>query len=250
MDGHLRITVLLAAVCMLPVSSVAQVSNSGAPVPSLGNINPYNILQAHWLVAGKVTTLRGDPVAGAKVDVAPTSASGEFRTLVTNFQGEFQTEYWLNIEYVKEFGVDLKVTKKGFRKAHAIIDFGNSTWIIPVTLREPEEDSELLSQADLISGLTPRLKKLGASDGLSAAGQKDYARGVEEFLDRNRSDRALPSFTKVTRRDASCMPCRTMLALAELDSGDWDGAYDNLAQVFNKMLADRSLGRPEPALAL
>ena len=101
MDGHLRITVLLAAVCMLPVSSVAQVSNSGAPVPSLGNINPYNILQAHWLVAGKVTTLRGDPVAGAKVDVAPTSASGEFRTLVTNFQGEFQTEYWLNIEYVK-----------------------------------------------------------------------------------------------------------------------------------------------------
>jgi len=250
MDGHLRITVLLAAVCMLPVSSVAQVSNSGAPVPSLGNINPYNILQAHWLVAGKVTTLRGDPVAGAKVDVAPTSASGEFRTLVTNFQGEFQTEYWLNIEYVKEFGVDLKVTKKGFRKAHAIIDFGNSTWIIPVTLREPEEDSELLSQADLISGLTPRLKKLGASDGLSAAGQKDYARGVEEFLDRNRSDRALPSFTKVTRRDASCMPCRTMLALAELDSGDWDGAYDNLAQVFNKMLADRSLGRPEPLLAL
>jgi hypothetical protein len=41
-----------------------------------------------------------------------------------------------------------------------------------------------------------------------------------------------------------------MLALAELDSGDWDGAYDNLAQVFNKMLADRSLGRPEPLLVL
>jgi tetratricopeptide (TPR) repeat protein len=251
MDARQRITVLFAAVCMLPVSSVAQVS-SGALVPAIGGINPYNILQGHWLVAGKVKTLRGDPVAGAKVDVVPTSASGEFRTLVTNFQGEFQTEYWLNVEFVKEFGVDLKVTKKGFLKAHSIIDFGTSgkPWVIPVTLREAEEDSELLSQADLISGLAPRLKKLGASDGLSTAGEKDYALGVEEFLDRSRSDRALPSFTKVTRRDASCMPCRTMLALAELDSGDWDGAYDNLVQVFNKMLADRSLGRPEPLLVL
>ena len=152
----------------------------------------------------------------------------------------------------KNFLPDLKVTKKGFRKAHALIDFGSSDkfWLIPVTLRDPEEDSELLSQADLISGLAPRLKKLGASDGLSAAGEKDYARGVEEFLDRSRSDRALPSFTKVTRRDASCMPCRTILALAQLDSGDWDGAYHNLAEVINKMLADRSLGRPEPLLVL
>ncbi|MGA2609457.1 MAG: hypothetical protein ABSH01_18605 [Terriglobia bacterium] len=258
MYAHLRLTVLFAAVCMLPVSSIAQTMGStdamGGALPSnmLGNINPYNILQRHWVVAGKVTTLRGDPVAGAKVDVAPIGASGEFRTLVTDFQGVFQTEYWLNPELVKEFGVELKVAKKGFLKAHSLIDYGTSdkTWVIPVTLREPEEDSELLSQADLISGLAPRLKKLGASDGLSAAAEKDYARGVEEFLDRSRSDRALPSFTKVARRDASCMPCRTMLALAELDSGDWDGAYHNLAEVFNKMLADRSLGRPEPLLAL
>jgi len=117
-------------------------------------------------------------------------------------------------------------------------------------LREPREDSELLSQADLISGLAPRLKKLKSSDGLSAAGEKDYARGVAEFLEANRPDRALPFFTKATHRDASCLPCRTMLALGELASGDWDGAYDNLAEVSNKILADHSLGRPEPYVAL
>jgi tetratricopeptide (TPR) repeat protein len=251
MNAHLRIKLLFAAVCMLPVSSIAQ-DSVGARATSFAPIINFNVQHKHWLVEGKVTTLRGDPVAGARVDVAPTSASGEFRTLVTNFQGEFQTEYSLSTDLVREFGVDLKVTKKGFLKAHSVIDFGASdkTWVIPVTLREPEEDSELLSQADLISGLAPRLKKLGASDGLSAAGEKDYARGVAEFLDRSRSDRALPFFTKVIRRDASCMPCRTMLALAELDSGDWDGAYHNLAELFNKMLADRSLGRPEPLLAL
>src|SRR5208337_1049196 len=251
MNTHLRVTVLFAVVCMLPAFSIAQ-DSVGARALTIADINGFNIKHKHWLVAGKVTTLRGDPVAGAKVDVAPTSASGEFRTLGANFQGEFQTEYSLNTDLVKEFGVDLKVTKKGFLRAHSVIDFGASdkTWVIPVTLREPGEDSELLSQAALISGLAPRLKKLGASDGLSAAGEKDYARGVEEFLERNRPDRALPFFTKAIRRDASCMPCRTVLALAELDSGDWDGAYRNLGQAINKILADPSVGRPEPLLAL
>jgi tetratricopeptide (TPR) repeat protein len=227
------------------VSAIAQ-NNPG------GSINRYNILQRHWVVAGKVTTLQGDPVAGAKVEVVPTSASGAFRTLVTNFQGEFETEYWLDPELVKEFSVELRVTKKGFLRAHALIDFGSSDKprLIPVTLREPEEDPELLSQADLISALTARLSKFKASDGLSAAGEKDYARGVAEFLVLKRPDRALPFFTKVIRRDASCLPCRTMLALAELDSGDWDGAHRNLSEVFNKILADPSLGRAEPFLAL
>ena len=32
--------------------------------------------------------------------------------------------------------------------------------------------------------------------------------------------------------------------------GDWDGAYRNLADVFNKMMADHSLARPEPLVAL
>jgi tetratricopeptide (TPR) repeat protein len=258
MNTCLRILVLFAAVCLLPVSAIAQTMGSTAPMggalpdTTIGNINPYEAIQKHWIVAGKVTTLHGDPIAGAKVEVMPIGASAEFRTLVTDFQGQYQTEYWLNAGLVKEFAVDLKVTKKGFLKAHAVIDFGASekTWLIPITLREPEVDSELLLQGDLMSGLAPRLKKLGASEGLSAAGEKDYGRGVAEFLDRNRSDRALPFFTKVTSRDASCLPCRTMLALAELDSGDWDGAYRNLAEVFNKIQADHSLGRPEPYVAL
>ena len=49
-------------------------------------------------------------------------------------------------------------------------------------------------------------------------------------------ERAIPFFTKVIHQDASCLPCRTMLAVAELDLGDWDGAYRNLADVFNKMM--------------
>jgi hypothetical protein len=244
MNARLRMLVLFAAMCVSPVSAIAQHVSAVA--------NPDLHLPSTRIVAGKVTTLRGDPVAGARVELTPTLGSGGFRTLVTNLQGEFQTEYNLNFENISDVGIELKVTKQGFLKAHSIVDYGASTmiWLIHVTLREAEKNSELLPQADLISGLVPRLKKLRASDGLSAAGEKDYERGVAEFLDRDRPDQAVPFFAKVTRRDASCMPCRTMLALAELDSGDWDGAYRNLVEVSNKMLADRSLGRPEPFLAL
>jgi len=248
-NGCLRITVLLAAAYLSLASAAAQDS---PPPTGFNEPNLFNIVQKRWVVAGKVTTLEGDPVAGARVDVQPTSASGAFRTLMTDFQGMFQTDYWLNLELVKEFSVELRVSKKGFRAAHSHIDFGTSDQVrlIPITLREPGEDPSLLSQADLISGLASKLDKLKASDGLSAGEEKDYARGVGEFLVLHKPDRALPHLTKVTRRDTSCLACRTMLALAELDSGDWDGAYRDLTEVCQKIQADRSLGRPEPLVAL
>lgn len=246
MNVRFCIPALLAAACFLPSSLIAQVV--GPPTTPSGGISLFN----SWVVEGQVKTLRGDPVGRAKVEVVPTNVSGAPRLLWTNLQGEFRTEYWLNLDIVKTLVIDLQVSKKGFLKAHAVIDFGElgKTWVIPITLREQEQDSHLLSQSDLISGLAPRLNKLNAADGLSAAGEKDYARGEVEFLERNNPDRALPFFTKVARRDASCISCRTTLALAELDSGDWDGAYRNLAQVFNQIRADHTLGRPEPLVAL
>jgi tetratricopeptide (TPR) repeat protein len=244
MNIRLRMAALFAAAFLVPAYSFAQVVLS---TPARG-INVYS----SWVVGGKVKTLRGDPVAGAKVEIVVTTVSGGIRSLVTDAHGEFQTDYSLNLEVVKDFAVDLKVTKKKFLRAHALIDFGESskTWVIPVTLRESKEDPRLLPQAVLISGLAPRLTKLTASDGLSAVAEKDYARGVAEFLENKSSDRALPFFMKVIHRDVSCLQCRTMLALAELDSGDWDRANGNLAEVFNKVQADTSLGRPEPLVAL
>lgn len=225
----------------------------GTPTMGLGNVNISNIdniQQRHWVVAGKVTTLQGDPVLGAKVVIEPNVA-GEFRTLKTDFQGEFLTEYWLNGDLVREFSASVEVVKKGFLKARMIVDMGptDKPQMFPITLRDVQEDPRLLSQADLISSLAPKLRQLGASDGLSGSGQKDYARGVEEFLDRRRPDRAVLLFNKVLRRDASCLECRTMLALAELDSGDWDGAQRNLGEVVTAMRADAAKGRSEPLVA-
>ena len=141
MSAHLRSLVLLAAVCLSPAPLMAQ--NAGAlSGTGIGNFDFNRLMQNHWILAGKVTTLRGDPVRGAKVDVEPLISSGGFRSLITDLQGRFQTEYGLNADPVKEFSVILTVTKKGFLQAHETIDLGDSSkaWIITVTLREPEED--------------------------------------------------------------------------------------------------------------
>ena len=257
---------IVAALGGLPTALRAQTidPNSGAPSSGFGAINPYQLLQKHWQVAGKVMTLEGDPVAGAKVVVQP-SVEGESRILTTDLQGQFATEYTLNADLVKEFSVVLSVNKKGYLKAHELIDFGNTDrqTAIPVTLRDPTPDPEVISQENFISALAPRLKKLGPADGLSAKSEKDYAHGVEEFLDQRRPDRALGSFVKVLARDPSCVGCRVMLGLAELSSGDWDGANRNFSKGVDDVRTATHTqpdqpptavkpggGRPEPAIAL
>jgi len=243
MNARVRMCVLLATTSLVPVCAAAQISP-----PNTSGIGLF----AQWLLGGRVTTLQGAAVVGARVQVIPKSFSASIRVQLTDRQGEFQTQYTLNMGEIKEFAAEVDVTKKGFRKASLFLDYeeGGKIPFIHITLRETGEDSELLSQADLISGLAPRLKRLGSSDGLSAVGAKDYVRGVAEFLENKGPDRALPFFTKVTRRDASCMPCRTMLALAELASGDWEGSYRNLVEISNKIVRQETPGRPEPLVAL
>ena len=250
-----RMLALATALFWVPVAALSQQAQplaGGAGENTIAGINRLQTQQRNWTVSGKVTALAGQPIAHARVEVAPTVMGGNFRSMMTDAQGQFRTEYWLNFERFHDFSIELTVIKKGFLRAHAFIDLGSSgkTWVIPVTLREPGEDPKLLSQADLIAGLAPRLKQLRASEGLSAGAEKDYARGVAEFLQENRPDRAVPFLDKVIHRDDSCLPCRTMLALAELDSGDWDGAYYNFVDEFNRIRADQSLGRPEPFVAL
>lgn len=209
--------------------------------------------QRHWYVVGTVKDLRGDPIRGAVVDVIATNVVGGVREMMTTtLQGEFFTE--LNpLEHLSTLALDLTITKPGFLKGHVITDLradAEQSWIIPVTLREKNEDPDLLSHADFVASLMPRLKKLPVPDGLSASAEKDYMRGVREFFDQNLPDRALPYFANVVQRDSSCVACRAMLGVAELESGDWGGAKRDLSEASNQSQTDRTKGRPEPMLVL
>jgi len=231
-----RVIQLLLLACLLPISAIAQ------SLPT----SQADTLEGIWLVAGKVKTFQGDPIRGAAVTVTPL-VGAETRMLSTDAQGKFRYEYTLNVELVPEFSVVLTVKKKGFQTAHAYITYTHprDSWEVPLTLREDVEDPELLSTADLISGLAPKLKQLSPADGLSAKSEKDYVYGVADFLDRHHIDAAVPVLTKVLQRDASCTACRTMLALAQLGWRDWDGANHTLVEGIKAVQADPKLARPE-----
>ena len=208
--------------------------------------------ETYRLVAGKVCTPGGDPVVHARVEIT-NNAGAPYHDLGTDNLGEFRAEYHIigQGEEVKHFVVTVKVTKKGFQEAHRFAEMEESDHQVgfAITLRPVQpEDATLLSKVTLINGVAPRLRQLAPSDGLSAKEEKDYARGVQEFLDRNHADRAVPYFTKVARLNPSCPRCKTMLALAELSWGDWDDPPHDLEVAINAMIADRKLGSPEPLL--
>jgi Tfp pilus assembly protein PilF len=238
---------LFTLLCFLPTTGMAQgLGEANATV----SVNPYAQVQTTWLVAGKVKNAHGETVKGAAVTVAPTIAA-QVRTLATDAQGQFRTEYQLNAAGVDEFDIVLTVRKKRYETAHAYVSYARSakTWEIPVTLREPDDNPSLLSFADLVSGLAPRLKQLGPADGLSSKSDKDYTRAVTEFFDQHRPERAMPAFAKVLQRDPACIGCRTMLGLAQLSWNDLDDGSHTLAESVNATLADRKKGRPEPLVA-
>jgi Tfp pilus assembly protein PilF len=234
-------------VCLWPLSGMPQ---AVGPISTADN-NLYRMAQTVWLVTGKIRTVHGEPVRGAMVTVEPLNGTGS-RNLATDPRGEFNTQYELLGAQDTEFSVIFTVKKKGFQTAHGYINFGRSgkAWAISLTLREQQdEDPGLLSSADLIAELAPKLRQLGPGDGLGAKSEKDYTRGVAEFLDRRSPERAVPLLAKVLGNNPSCLGCQTMLGLAELSWSDWDDAKNSFRESVNAILANGKMGRPEPLVA-
>lgn len=236
--------VFLVPFCLLPAISMAQVQDD------FGESGLYYGVQKLRVVAGKVTNAAGDPVPHVWIEVT-NNAGTAIRRIQTDNRGVFQTSYDFkddNSDQVKHFTVTLAVTKKGFHVAHRISEIDPSKVVgIPITLRPVQaEDTTLLSHADLIKGIAPRLRSLDPADGLSPKDEKEYARGVQDFLDRNHVNDSVPHFDKVVRKNPKCLKCRAMLALAELTWGDWDDAWSQSGACVNAYLADRKLGSFEP----
>jgi hypothetical protein len=248
MKPSFYLMVLFLLACILPISARAQ--SLGVTGATLNN-NNYDMIEGVWLVAGKVRTVEGDPVRNAWVTVTPVTSTG-LRTFYTDAQGEFRSEYQMVTGVgSNNFIVVMTVKKKGFQTAHSYVNYGrtNKTWMVPLTLRPTDEDPDLLSPVDLISGLAPKLKQLGPADGLAAKSEKDYTRGVADFLDQNNPDRAVPLLIKVVASNPSCIGCRIMLGLAELNWCAWDDANQTIGESVKATLADRKTGRPEALVA-
>ena len=255
---NLRIySVLLAYVIFVSCWAVSPLAAQGPPGAlmqppesmSMSTSQMYDMGAARrvWAVAGRVMTIEGGVIPDARVQVSPLSG-GEFRMFKTDASGEFLTLYSPTQGPVTDFKVQLTVSKKGFQTAHELVDLADfpKPVRLPITLRPDEEDLSLLPQQDLHSHLLPELQSLKPADGISARSEKEYARGVQEFVGKGRPDRSLRYFSDVVKQNPACPKCRTMLALAELDSGNWDGAARDDYAAVEIALKDGQAGSPEP----
>ncbi|HEV2425527.1 MAG TPA: hypothetical protein VGZ29_11930 [Terriglobia bacterium] len=225
--------------------------NSAAITGQGGVFNsPWYLQQKPWVVQGVVKDLDGNPVQGAKVTLEPMNGSAQARPFQTDVLGRFDTQLLLNANFTRDLRLQVLASKKGYLKAHETVHFldADKVWVIVVTLRSPQADADLLSPEDLIPALTSRLKSLGPADGLSPKSEKDYARGVDDLLVRNRPDHAVGPLGSVVERDPACLDCRVMLALADVASGDWDSADRDLGNAVSTSVKDHKAAREEPLL--
>lgn len=255
----LRVFSLAFAFCLAAEPLLAQeVQADKATSPSaLELTKPFtlNELNLHssryYVVAGKVMTVDQDIVHGAEVRVSPM-LNGEPRFFKTDINGEFQTIYTMKTVFAGDFRVWLTIKKHGYQTARELIDYADfpKPVLLPLTLRPEERDPALLSQQDLLSDLLPRLKSVGPADGLAARSEKKYAKGVEEFIVKRRPDRALSDLTDVVKQNPECARCLTMLALAELESGNWDDAARRTDVAVKLTMRKNSTGGSLEALVL
>lgn len=237
------LTPLLLSIFLLPARSIAQRGQFS---------HDLNMMEKGWSVAGTAKTSQGEPVRNATVTVQPLNGMGP-KVLTTDAAGEFRTYYSMLAEELPVFSAVLTVGKKGYETAHAYVNYGQSqqTWWIRFTMHDvkDDEDADVLSSADFVAGLAPKLRQLGPADGLASKSAKEYARSVADFLDHEHPERAIPSLWKVAQSNPECIACRTMLGLAELDWHAWDDAADTFAEASNATLTNRKIGRPEPLVA-
>src|ERR1019366_3131891 len=102
----------------------------------------------------------------------------------------------------------VKVSKKRYQVLHRVVVMTNGVDSLGLALTlqpvENQPNPMVLSQQQLIDAVAPRLRNLGPADGLTAKEQKDYVRGVQDFLDRQHLDQAVPRLFKVTKADPNC----------------------------------------------
>lgn len=201
-----------------------------------------------WTIFGHVTDLKGKPLGGVDVHVDVGVGISSARSLKTDLQGAFQTEFTLNATYSR-LDVTVVANKSGYTEANEAVEFGSAdtTSNIDIVLRELTQSPDELPLATLVTALGPRLRDSATPKPGGASGHKEWARGSEELLDRHEAARAVPLLTKAVERAPKCVECRLLLTLSMFEAGSWAGASRQLDEALELNDAAASK-RPEPAL--
>jgi len=232
---------------LFPLASWAQLPGGG----SHGSLEDglHTIETKNWVIFGRTTDTKGNPLGGVAVRVDVGAGVGSVRALTTSLQGEFRTEFTLNADMYKRLRVSLIASKPGYAEANEIAEFGaaDKTSGIGLVLRELAENPDQLSMATLVGTLAPRLHRDAARHSAIESGHKEFARGCEELIERHNAVGAVPLLSKAVQWTPSCVECRLLLTLALFEAGSWASATRQLEEV-TKLNDAATSKRPEPAL--
>ncbi|MGD0695641.1 MAG: tetratricopeptide repeat protein [Terriglobia bacterium] len=212
------------------------------PHPEIMGSELRKVEKRTWNVFGKVTDLKGAPLRAAAVRVDIGQGSTSVRVLTSNPQGEFRTEYTLDASTNTSLAVKLAIEREGYVPAHEYIDFGvgDKTWEIDIAMQPDTLSDDQLPVRSLVNKLAPTLRAELESDATIGSARKDFRRGASDFLDSNDAPKAVPSLMNVVKRYPACGHCRTLLGLALLDAGSWNGASREFAEAANLALTKGS----------
>lgn len=191
-----------------------------APVP--GKLNLH--------IQGRVTTLSGDPVQSADVQVDIGVGSNPVRSLETNLQGGFETDYVLDPVLVRNRSLSVTAIKEGLEEGFERTDFaalGNS-WTVDLVMGETRDRPDQLPLSTLTSVLTGRASA-APSPAAGPDSGADWRTGIA-LLKKEEYASAVPPLTKVADHNPNCVECRAMLGLALLGRGSWSSARGQLEQ--------------------
>lgn len=237
------------------VSLSCQALPAGAQAPS-GTALPLKsrkVEKQEWTVISHVTTLKGEPVHGATMEIALGGGQGSVKRGETNLKGEFTAEFSLNPSSPEKPSVTMTAAKDGYFDAWeaAELDTPGKTKRVELILREDPEDIRQLPLTTLIETVVPRLRELHEPDSASKSGSSEYAQAAVDLVDRNRPATAIASLRRLAQREPDCIECQTLFGLALLARGSWSDATRELSKAAILNSSDKNkTRRPEPFLIL
>ena len=181
-----------------------------------------------WRIAGSVTNLQGEPVAGASVQVDAAGGSARAKMVETNLKGEFQAS--VSPDGNRALRAQIISSKEGYADAWEAVEFEAPGKIQPVqlVLRNDPEDVRQMSLRMLVSTLAPRLKYHRAAGSSSKSESEEGFQQAQALIARERAAEAIPPLQKLAQREPACVECHTLLGLALLARGSWTGATQEI----------------------
>jgi tetratricopeptide (TPR) repeat protein len=188
-----------------------------------------------WNISGRVVSLQGEPLGGARVELAADGATIDQRIMETNSKGEFQTQISQTPFRGTRLQGVLTAGKSGYLEGREMLDLrpDNSAGRIEIVLCKSNDGEDQLPIAALANILGPRLKN-GATKAFPAeAGQAEFIGGYEALIDRQDPAKAIPLFNRSIERTPACIECQLLMGLSLLHAGRWGSAQKQIEKVSN-----------------